>query len=229
MPHRDERWRNVTTKAAQTRRPLTRERILETALRLMDAEGLEAVSMRLIGRELGVEAMSLYNHVADKEDILNGVVEVVMAEYEFPPASDDWRETARRAARSWRTLLKAHPNVITLMSEQRKPTRTIDSMRPVDYALGVIASRGLGPEETVRAFRAFGGFIQGFVLAEIANMFGGDPHAALHEDLAAEIPADLLPHLAAHFPHLSECDFDEEFEYGLDLMLRGLEAKLAED
>jgi len=119
--------------------------------------------------------------------------------------------------------------VITLMSEQRKPTRTIDSMRPVDYALGVIASRGLGPEETVRAFRAFGGFIQGFVLAEIANMFGGDPHAALHEDLAAEIPADLLPHLAAHFPHLSECDFDEEFEYGLDLMLRGLEAKLAED
>ena len=219
----------MTTKAAQTRRPLTRERILETALRLMDAEGLEAVSMRRIGRELGVEAMSLYNHVADKEDILNGVVEVVMAEYEFPPASDDWRETARRAARSWRTLLKAHPNVITLMSEQRKPTRTIDSMRPVDYALGVIASRGLGPEETVRAFRAFGGFIQGFVLAEIANMFGGDPHAALHEDLAAEIPADLLPHLAAHFPHLSECDFDEEFEYGLDLMLRGLEAKLAED
>ena len=219
----------MTTKAAQTRRPLTRERILETALRLMDAEGLEAVSMRRIGRELGVEAMSLYNHVADKEDILNGVVEVVMAEYEFPPASDDWRETARRAARSWRTLLKAHPNVITLMSEQRKPTRTIDSMRPVDYALGVIASRGLGPEETVRAFRAFGGFIQGFVLAEIANMFGGDPHAGLHEDLAAEIPADLLPHLAAHFPHLSECDFDEEFEYGLDLMLRGLEAKLAED
>ena len=219
----------MTTKAAQTRRPLTRERILETALRLMDAEGLEAVTMRRIGRELGVEAMSLYNHVADKEDILNGVVEVVMAEYEFPPASDDWRETARRAARSWRTLLKAHPNVITLMSEQRKPTRTIDSMRPVDYALGVIASRGLGPEETVRAFRAFGGFIQGFVLAEIANMFGGDPHAALHEDLAAEIPADLLPHLAAHFPHLSECDFDEEFEYGLDLMLRGLEAKLAED
>jgi AcrR family transcriptional regulator len=208
------------------REPLTRERIVEAAMRLMDTEGLEAVTMRRIGRELGVEAMSLYNHVTDKEDILGGVIEAVMAEYEFPPASDDWRETARRAARSWRTLLKGHPNVITLMSEQRKPTTAIESLRPMDFALGILASRGLGPEETVRAFRALGGFIQGFVLAEIANMFGGDPPAAMHEELAAEIPADLLPHLATHFRYLADCDFDEEFEYGLDLMLRGLEAKV---
>ena len=210
------------------REPLTRERIVDAALRLMDTEGLEAVTMRRIGRELGVEAMSLYNHVCDKEDILNGVVEAVMAEFEFPAASKDWRETARRAARSWRTILKRHPNVITLMSEQRKPARSLDALRPMDHALGILAARGLGPQETVRAFRAFGGFIQGFVLAEIANMFGGDPHAAMHEDLAATIPADLLPNLAAHFPYLADCDFDREFEYGLDLMLRGLEAKLAE-
>jgi AcrR family transcriptional regulator len=195
----------------------------------MDAEGLEAVTMRRIGRELGVEAMSLYNHVADKEDILNGVVETVMAEYEFPAASEHWRETAKDAARSWRTILKAHPNVITLMSEQRKPARTLDALRPMDHALGIIASRGLGPEETVRAFRTFGGFIQGFVLAEIANMFGGDPHVEMREDLTEPIPAEELPHLAAHLPYLADCDFDAEFEYGLDLMLRGLETRLAEE
>ena len=219
----------MTTEASPRthREPLTRERIVEAAMRLMDVEGLEAMTMRRIGRELGVEAMSLYNHVADKEDILGGVIEAVMAEYEFPPASEDWRETARRAARSWRTLLKGHPNVITLMSEQRKPTTSIESLRPMDFALGILASRGLGPEEAVRAFRAFGGFIQGFVLAEIANMFGGDPQAAMHEELAAEIPADLLPHLSKHFRYLADCNFDEEFEYGLDLMLRGLEAKIA--
>lgn len=220
----------TTDVSPRTRRePLTRERIVEAALRLMDSEGLEAVTMRRIGRELGVEAMSLYNHVEDKEDILGGVVEAVMAEYEFPRASDDWRETARRAARSWRTLLKCHPNVITLMSEQRKPTRTVESLQPMDFALGVLASRGLGPEETVRAFRALGGFIQGFVLAEIANMFGGDPHQLPGKELAAEIPAEVLPHLATHFPYLADCDFDREFEYGLDLMLRGLEAKIAGD
>jgi AcrR family transcriptional regulator len=214
--------------SALRRAPLTRERIFDTAIRLMDTEGLEAITMRRIGRELGVEAMSLYNHIADKEDILNGVVEAVMAEYEFPPTSEDWRETARRAARSWRNLLKSHPNVITLMSEQRKPTHTIEALRPMDFALGVIASQGLGPEETVRAFRAFGGYIQGFVLAEIANMFGGDAHAMMAQDAASTIPADLLPHLAAHLPFLEDCDFDGEFEYGLDLMLRGLEAKLAQ-
>jgi AcrR family transcriptional regulator len=76
----------MTKERTQTlrREPLTRERIIEAAMRLMDKEGLEAVTMRRIGRELGVEAMSLYNHVADKEDILSGVVEAVMGEYEFP-------------------------------------------------------------------------------------------------------------------------------------------------
>ena len=218
----------ATSAPATPRLPLTRQRILETALRIMDTEGLDALTMRHIGRELGVEAMSLYNHVADKEDILSGLVETVMAEYEFPPPSDDWRETARRAARSWRSLLKAHPNVITLMSEQREPTRTVESMRPADFALGILSARGLPPEETVRAFRAFGGYIQGFVLAEIANMFGGDAHALLPEESVEPIPDAPLPHLASHLPFLADCDFDAEFEYGLDLMLRGLDAKLAE-
>jgi AcrR family transcriptional regulator len=214
---------------APRRAPLTRARIIEAAMHLMDAEGLEAVTMRRIGRELGVEAMSLYNHVRDKEDILEGVIEAVMAGFEFPEESPDWATNCRRAARAWRNVLKAHPNVVTIMSEQKDPPRSLESLRPLDYALGLLAQAGLEPDETVRAFHAFGGFIQGFVLSEIANVFGGEEHARWHEEVARSVPPDLLPNVAKHFPYLAHCDFDAEFEYGLDLMLRGLQAKIASD
>ncbi len=215
-------------KSRPRREPLTRERIVETALRLMDEEGLEAVTMRRVGRELGVEAMSLYNHVADKEDILHGVVEAVMAEFAFPEADDDWREAARRAARAWRAVLKAHPNVMTLMSHQRKPMTSVVALRPTEHALEILGRAGLSEAETVQAFRAFGGYVQGFVLAEIAQMFGGDDPGLDPDEVARSLPMDELPTLARHLDHLFRCDQDAEFEYGLDLMIRGLEAKAAD-
>jgi AcrR family transcriptional regulator len=211
------------------REPLTRERIVDAALRLMDEEGLDAVSMRRVGRELGVEAMSLYNHVQDKEDILSGIIEAVMAEFEFPESHQDWRESARRTARAWRDLLRRHPNVITLMSEQRKPMTSPQALRPMEHALEILHLVGLDEAETVRAFRAFGGYIQGFVLAEVANMFGGEPGTDIApEDVVKVMPLEKVPFLARHLPHMFRCDFDAEFEYGLDLMIRGLEAKVAE-
>src|SRR5512134_389303 len=98
--------------AARPRRePLTRERVIEAALRIMDAEGLEAVTMRRIGRELGVEAMSLYNHVRDKDDILDGISDAVMSQFEMPSATKDWSKDARAMAREWRRLLGLHPGV----------------------------------------------------------------------------------------------------------------------
>lgn len=209
------------------RDPLTRERIVETALRLMDEEGLQAVTMRRVGRELGVEAMSLYNHVADKQDLLRAVVEAVMAGFEFPEDGDDWREAARRAARAWRTLLKAHPNVITLMSGQRKPMTSVVALRPTEHAISILGRAGLSNAETVRAFRAFGGYVQGFVMAEIANMFGREDADVLLDDVVRTIPLEELPTLAAHVEYLFNRDLDADFEYGLDLMIRGLEAKAA--
>ena len=215
--------------ARRTRRePLTRERIIDAALRVMDAEGLEAVTMRRIGRELGVEAMSLYNHVEDKEDILAGIVEAVMSHFRFhPEETGDWKERGRETSREWRRLLKAHPNVITIMSEQRKPMTSLQALRPTEHAIAILRSSGLSDEEAVLAFRAFGGFIQGFVMAEIANMFGGDDTDLRAEDVSGNLPIDVLPNLAASFPHLFRCDFDAAFEYGLDLMIRGVEAKVA--
>jgi AcrR family transcriptional regulator len=101
---------------------LSRDLVVRTALRLMDTEGLEAVTMRRVGRELGVEAMSLYNHVHDKEDLLDGVAEAAMGEFRFEPGDgDDWVAQARAAARSWRTLLKTHPNLMSLLLERKHP------------------------------------------------------------------------------------------------------------
>jgi len=212
----------------QPREPLTRDRIIEAAVRLMDAEGLEAVTMRRLGRELGVEAMSLYNHVADKEDILSGVVEAVMAEFEFSDqGGDEWAEQGRAAARAWRQLLKRHPNVITLMSEQREPVTSLRALRPMEHAIGILRASGLPDQEAVKAFRAFGGYIQGFVLAEVANMFGGQEVQVRPEEVQATVPVGELPNLAATLPFLFHCDFDDAFEYGLDLMVRGVEAKVA--
>jgi TetR/AcrR family tetracycline transcriptional repressor len=151
-----------------------------------------------------------------------------MAEFEFPDASGGgWAEQGRAAARAWRQLLKAHPNVITLMSEQREPMTSLRALRPMEHAIGTLRASGLADEEAVKAFRAFGGYIQGFVLAEVANLFGGDEVQVLPEEVSESLPIDELPNLAASLPYLFRCDFDDAFEYGLDLMIRGVEAKVA--
>ncbi|HET9672940.1 MAG TPA: TetR family transcriptional regulator, partial [Actinomycetota bacterium] len=124
--------------ATRTREPLTRKRVIDAALGVMDAEGLEAVTMRRVAREVGVEAMSLYHHVEDKDDLLDGICERVMAEFRFPEPSDDWAESCRRGARAWRSLLRRHPNVMTLFAQQRGPVRSIESLRPTEYALGLL-------------------------------------------------------------------------------------------
>lgn len=217
----------ATTRRRQDREPLTRERIVAVALRLMDEEGLEAVTMRRIGRELGVEAMSLYNHVRDKEEILEGVVEEVMSEFEFPEDErGEWTEQGKAAARAWRALLKAHPNVITLMSEQRKPMTSLRALWPTERAIGILRASGLSDDEAVKTFRAFGGYIQGFVMAEIANMYGGETVQAPARDATPDELRQDLPNLAAAAPYLTHCDFDEAFEYGLDLMIRGVRSKV---
>src|SRR3990170_4502455 len=181
------------TNAEGTRRePLTRERIVEAALRLMDLEGLEAVSMRRVAREVGVEAMSLYHHVEDKEDLLDGICELVMAEFDFPERVDDWAENCRRGARAWRRLLQAHPAVMRLFAEQRGPVRSIDSMRPMEFALEILRGAGLSDRDTAQAFHAFGGYIQGFVMMELGSIAGGSDEAKLkaHAELAAALPGE---------------------------------------
>ncbi len=213
---------------ARTREPLTRDRVVEAALRIMDEEGLDAVSMRRVAREVGVEAMSLYHHVEDKEDLLDGICEHVMAGFEFPEPVEDWAENCRRGARAWRRLLQSHPAVMRLFAEQRGPVRTVDSMRPMEFALRLLRGAGLSDRDTAQAFHAFGGYIQGFVMMELGSIAGGtdEAHLKAHSELVSALPEEFEA-LVAVSPYFAECDADEQFEFGLDLLIRGLEAKAA--
>jgi AcrR family transcriptional regulator len=222
---------NVTIDTSQKprREPLTRQRVIRTALRIMDEEGLESVTMRRIGRELGVEAMSLYNHVRDKEDILDGVCEEVLAEFRIPE-SREWGEAARLGAREYRRLLLAHPNVITLMSDRKGPFTNPDSLRAYEFALDLFRSLGLSEADSVKAFHAFGGYILGYVTMELGPMLGGpedEAHLQAHERMAAVLQSADLPRLREALPHLMECDVEEQFDFGLDLLIDGLRARAA--
>jgi len=211
------------------RAKLTRERVIGAALQLMDDEGLEAVTMRALARELGVEAMSLYNHVHDKEDLMNGIIERVMEGFRRPSQRDHWLEAAREAGREWRRLLKAHPPMIQLLAEHSKPMTTSAALDCVECAVEPLMRAGLTPLEAANAFHAFGGYIFGFVLMETRQTFGGPGDEGLTpESMQALIPdVERLPNVVAVFPHMCTTDVEEQFEFGLDLLLMGLQAKLA--
>ncbi len=221
-----------TTTSAKTRAPLTRERIVDAALRVMDTEGLDAVSMRRVAREVGVEAMSLYNHVEDKDDLLQGICDRVMAGYDFPEETGDWAEQCRAAARSWRRVLQAHPDIMRVFAESHGPAPTsLDSLRPMEHAMRLIRAGGLSDKDTVQAFHVFGGFIQGFVMME-GGTIGAHGDAAsfkgesFQEAVASMLPAADFPTLLAVAPYFAACSADDQFEFGLDLLIEGLRAKV---
>jgi AcrR family transcriptional regulator len=238
MPEKLEHRENANVESAQDdgesstprrREPLTRERILRAALQVMDAEGLEAVTMRRLGRELGVEAMSLYNHVKDKEAILDGILETVMAEFEFPEETGDWEADVRAGVRAWRRLMIAHPTVIALFAESKHPASSPERLRPMEWAFEILGRGGLSEVEVVHAFRAFGGYIMGSVLNEVANPvpgMGDRDHRAEHEQLAGALPPTEFPNLVRLLPLMAECDAEVDFEFGLDLLIAGLRAKV---
>src|SRR5207248_7257726 len=122
---------------------------------------------------------------------------------------------------SWRRLLKDHPNVITLFAERTKPLSTPDSLRPMEFALNILKTAGLSDRDSLMAFHAFGGYIQGFVLMELGRMWRPTDPA----DGIAELDASEFPCLAAALPYMSDKDVDQQFEFGLDLMMRGLVAR----
>ena len=218
-------------KGSEQRERLTRERVVEAALAIMDSEGLQAVTMRRVAREVGVEAMSLYNHVRDKDDLLQGVCDRIMSGFEFPDSSGkDWSARCRDGARAWRRLLQAHPDVMRLFAETHGPSpSSVDSLRPTEFALSLLKEAGLSDRDTVQAFHAFGGYIQGFVMMEGGSIKGN--HTGADEQtmgFAASASPELFPCLNAVAQYFAECDADEQFEYGLDLMIRGIQDRVAD-
>ncbi len=209
------------------REKLTRDRVIEAALSIMDSEGLEAVSMRHVAKALGVEAMSLYNHVEDKEAIEDGICELVLSKIDVTE-STDWLSDARALARSFRHVLREHPNVMTLMTQRKHPIDSVEGLRPMDTALRLFRRAGLSDHQVAQAYRTFGGFIFGFVMMEVGQpMLGGLDEGAINEtvrQMTASFPSEQLPTFAELLPQIVRCNPDADFEFGVELLIAGLTA-----
>jgi AcrR family transcriptional regulator len=218
----------MTTKLARTaeaRAPLTRERVLRAAIGLADEAGIESLSMRKLGQELGVEAMSLYNHVANKDDILNAIVDMVVSEIEPPSREADWKTALRQSAKSAYEVLLRHPWAASLILSGSGASQA--RFRYMDALLGTLRQAGFSAEMTDHAYHALDSHIMGFTLWVVGMNLGSDDDlAALATNVLRDFPRDQMPHLAEHIEqHLKPRDPDDEgeFAFGLDLILDGLE------
>lgn len=209
------------------RLPLSRARILDAALALADAEGLEAITMRRLGQAMGVEAMSLYKHVADKDDILDGLVDRVLADIELPSADLEWREAMRRRARSARAAFAKHPWAIGLL-ESRSANSSPRRLAYFDTILGILRRAGFSNQLAMRGFSTLDAYIFGYILQEHSLAFRDD-------DSLQEVGEDLLRQMADRYPHLTAVtqevlaagfDHAREFDFGVDLILGALAQQL---
>jgi TetR/AcrR family transcriptional regulator, tetracycline repressor protein len=215
-----------TGTVARTRERLTRERVIDAAIEVMDAEGLDAVTMRRVAREVGVEAMSLYNHVRDKDDLLDGMRFKLFLDFPLPDLEGvDPFEGARLVAHAWRALMTAHPHLIELMAESDGLPSTVEAYRPMEFGLAAIRRMGVPQDEVVQVFHAFGGYIQGFAMMERQMGFDKTGGEQGLRELSDRIDPSEFPCLLAAIPFMMDCDVDEQFELGLDLMLNGLRVR----
>ena len=213
-----------TDLSLRPRAPLSRERVLRAALVLADTGGIESLTMRRLGQELRVEAMSLYNHVAGKDDILDGIVDLVFSEIALPSDRADWKTAARERAISAREALLRHPWATSLMQSRTNPGPA--TLRHHDSVLGSLRKAGFTLVMAAHAVSVIDGYIYGFALQQ-ANMPLQTP------EQVAEVGENILRQLADEYPHLAEMitehamkpgyDYGDEFEFGLDLILDGLE------
>jgi AcrR family transcriptional regulator len=214
-----------TDPRAESRLPLNRERVLRAALALADAGGIESLTMRKLGQELGVEAMSLYNHVANKDDILDGIVDLVFSQIELPAGGAEWRPAMRRRAVSAHEALLRHPWAPSMMQSRTKPGAA--TLRHHDSVLGSFRAAGFTLVMAAHAVSVIDGYVYGFALQQI-NL------PLQSREQVAEVGENILRQLAGQYPHLAEMiaehalkpgyDYSEEFEFGLDLILDGLES-----
>jgi len=208
--------------AVTPRVPLQRDRVLRAAVDLADARGLGALTMRRLAEDLGVEAMTLYYHVANKDDLLAGMVDLVVAEMEVPAAEPDWRAGIRRAATSQHDVLVRHP----WAAGQMLTGRVRDSrLRYMDALLGSLRAAGFSAEMTHHAYHALDSHVMGFTLWQVGIDRGLAQLPGTIDDFLAGLDRDALPSLAEHVEqHLRpEVDGVSEFDFGLDLLLDGLE------
>lgn len=203
---------------------LSKERVLRAGVALADREGLDALTMRRLAREVGAGAMTLYHYVANKDDLLDGMVDVVFSEIDLPAADAGWRTAMRLRATSVREALARHPWATGLMELRTKPGPV--SLRHHEAVLDCLREAGFSIADATHAYWLIDSYIYGFAIQEASLPFGTP------EELAemAEIVLPRVP--AAEYPRLNEAaaaslesgyDYTDEFEFGLELILDGLE------
>lgn len=212
-----------------SRRPLTRERILVIAVEIADKDGVGAVTMRAVATRLGVEAMSLYNHVANKEDILDGMVDLVIEQIDVPAESDDWRTAMHRRAMSARGVFGRHRWAPMLLDSRQSsgPAR----LHYFDSVLGALMRAGFSLDSASRAFSLLDSYVYGFGIQQFNFSAEGDaPPEAMAEAILAFIPAEEYPYLHRMASHAMQVGYDPEadFAFGLEMILDGLQRVLEE-
>jgi len=211
-------------RAAKRRAALTRERILRAAIRLADRDGIESLSMRKLGQELGVEAMSLYNHVRNKVDMLDGMVDVVFSEIDLPANGVGWEIAMRKRAISARKVLLRHPWAIGLMESRATPGPA--TLRHHDAVLGSLRTAGFSVDLAAHAYSILDGYIYGFTLTELTLPFRNSEVAEVAENIMEGFRPGEYPYLAEMAVDRAMkpgYNYGDEFEYGLDLILDGIQ------
>ena len=210
---------------------LTRERVLGAALRLVDAEGLEALTMRRLGQELDRDPMALYRYAENRAALLDGVAETVLAELVIPADGADWATQLRSTGHDFRRLARAHPNVVPLIVARPLSTplglRPLGTLRPLEQILALLTGADFAPDQALHIYRAYIGLLHGHVLNELQEVLV-DPAGT---DALLRLGLDRLP--ATEFPHirglaedlLAGYDGAAELDVLLDILLDGLRAR----
>lgn len=214
-----------------SRKRLSRDVVLQTALDLVDAEGLEALSMRRLGQALDRDPMGLYRYAANRADLLDGITELVLNELAIFPEDPDWQAQLRRIAHDLRLLALRHPNVVPLLVTRPLSTplglRPLGTLRPLEQILGLLIEAGFAPKDALHVYRAYYGFLYGHILNELQEFIvDPDENVALLRLGLHRLPAKNFPHLRQLAPVLADYDGEAELDEGISILLTGLAEQL---
>jgi len=205
---------------------LSRQAILGAAMDVVDGKGVEAVSMRTVARVLGVDPKSLYNHVENKDALLDGIAGLILSRMVVPDSCGGLREDLTAIARAFRgAALAEHPRAARLVLT--RPVESLITLEPLEVALAAFLRAGASPEVAVHCLRTMLAFITGTLLREAEAAFTlalSDPDMATERQRTLE--AVELPSVRAAAPHLAKCDHEQEFDFGLGLLIDALECRL---
>jgi AcrR family transcriptional regulator len=213
-----------TARPAGRREPLSRERVLVAAVAVADAGGPGSLTIRSLAEHLGVRPMAIYYHVANKDEILDGILDRVFAEIELPAVDGEWRTELARRAHSAREVLRRHPWAIPLLQSGTSPGPA--TLRHHDAVIATLRGAGFSVRMTAHAYALLDSYVYGFALSEASLPINGpETVAEVAAAMEARHPLDDYPHLAefsAEHIMRPDYDFGAEFPFGLDLILDGL-------